>query len=130
MHYLLITGCLCISIALLEAWLMVSVRFWNIASIKNLVVGYGFIVKSHVDYLLMSSLLFGIYSVLSHLAVDLSMVFVICICIGAVLNPLGFLVAAFRKQPSKIMTWVTYGSFTVTTIGFFGAIGTILSSVI
>jgi hypothetical protein len=130
MHYLLITGSMCITIALLEAWCMVSVRFLNIEAIKSRVVGYGFMVKSHLDYLLMSCLLFSIYSVLAHLEVELAPVIVICMCIGALLNPFGFLVAAFRTQPSKVMTYVTYTSFTLTTLGFMGAVITIVVSIV
>lgn len=130
MNFLLIAGSICITMALLEAWCMVSIRFWNITAIKQKVVGYSFMVKSHLDYLLMSSLLFSIYSVLTHLEAELSQVLVVCICLGALLNPFGFLVAAFRKQPSRVMTVVTYSSFTLTTLGFMGAVYTIVISVI
>ena len=130
MNYLLIAGSICITMALLEAWCMVSIRFWNMTAIKQKVVGYGFLVKSHLDYLLMSSLLFSIYSVLTHLKAELSPVFIICMCVGSFLNPFGFLVAAFRKQPSVVMTYVTYFSFTLTTLGFMAAVCTIVVTVI
>jgi len=130
MHFLLLAGSICITMALIEAWCMVTIRFWQIEPIKKLVVGYGFLVKSHLDYLLMSALLFSIYSVLAHLQVELSVVFIVCMCIGALLNPFGFLVAAFSTQPSKLMTMVTYFSFTLTTVGFMGAVYTIVTTVL
>ena len=130
MHYLLITGSICVTISLLEAWCMVAVRFLNIEMIKSKLVGYGFMVKSHLDYLLMSALLFSIYSVITILETQLPTVIILCMCIGALLNPFGFLVAAFIKKPPRIMTVVTYSSFLLTTTGFMGAVVTILSAVL
>jgi hypothetical protein len=123
---LIATAGLCVLIALVEAWVMVASRFWRIEAVRQRLPNYTMLVKSHVDYLMMATLLLAIYAVLAVLDARLHPVFVVCVCAGALLNPFGFIPAALGVAPSRYLWIQNHVSFVLTTVGFLGALGTLL----
>lgn len=89
---------LCLLIALAQAWLMTMVRYLKLTSIKKLFPNYHALVKSHIDYLMMGTLVFSIYLTLAHLQISLPNFISWLIFIGALYNPLGFLLQAIKPD--------------------------------
>jgi len=56
MTMLPLASSICLIIALVEAWFMTMVRYLKWNSIKRLFPGYRYLVLSHIDYLMMASL--------------------------------------------------------------------------
>ena len=61
---LVITGSLCLTLALIEAWLLVIMLTNPDHSLSRIIPGAQDLIKSHIDYLLMS--LFVFYLLFAH----------------------------------------------------------------
>jgi hypothetical protein len=87
--------------------------------------GDQYLLKAHIDYLLMTGLLMIFFLLFTHFGVSPSLLVVISMSGGSVLNPLGFLALAIkpdlRQTPSSPFGLVMAVSFTLTTIGYAGA---------
>jgi hypothetical protein len=122
---LAVTGCLCLSIALIEAWCLTAVRYIGIAALKRLFPGDQHLLRSHIDFLLMSGLLFVFYLLFAHLSLVPSRVVLVAMCIGSITNPLGFLALAVSpglpRTPRSAFGMIMSASFIVTTVGYLGA---------
>lgn len=111
-------GLLLILVSLLFAW--VTVLFRYILKVDETKVNTQYIVKAHIDFILMSILLI-LFSLIDNNA---SYWLIICTCIGAITNPFLFVVMAFYPKINK-STFSPFGmfstvSFILTTIGFGG----------
>jgi hypothetical protein len=95
------------------------------ARVKKLFPNYQYLLKAHIDYLLMTGLLMLFFLLFAHFRVTPSPIVVLAICIGSVMNPAGFLALAIkpdlRQDPTSPFGVVMTGSFTMTTIGSAGA---------
>lgn len=121
---LVVVGCCCLTFTLFLAWCLVGVRVS--ARVKVLFPNYQYLLKAHIDYLLMTGLLMLFFLLFAHFRVTPSpIVVVVAMCIGSVRNPAGFLALAIkpnlRQDPASPFGVVMTGSFTMTTIGYAGA---------
>jgi hypothetical protein len=63
---LVVTGSLCLIFALFEAWMLVIVFSNPGGKLAELIPGFQDLLKSHVDYLMMSQFLFIFYMLFGH----------------------------------------------------------------
>ncbi len=98
MSLLPVTGAVCLLAALIEGWVLALIRYLKLESAKKLFPGYGYLVKSHIDYTMMAALVFVVYFVLTSLDLSLSKLEISALIVGALYNPLGFLLQAIRPE--------------------------------
>ena len=120
---LVVTGSLCLMLALALAWCLVGVR--SAAALKTLFPSYQNLLKAHIDYLMMTGLLMILFLLCAHFAVAPPPLVVMAMCIGSMMNPVGFIALAMkpdlRQHPASPFGLVMAASFTLTTIGYAGA---------
>lgn len=98
-HLLLpLAASICLFTAMIQAWLMTLIRYLKIESIRNLFPNYRDLVRSHVDYLMMASLIFAIYLVVVQLEIVLPAMVVWLLFVGSIYNPFGFLLQAIKPN--------------------------------
>jgi hypothetical protein len=122
---LVLAGSLALTITLGLAWCLAGMRYLDSAFLKRLFPSYQYLLKSHIDYLLMTGLLMVFFLLFAQLRVSPSSMILLAMCIGSLLNPFGFLVLAMkpnlRQHPSTPFGAIMAGSFVLTTIGYLGA---------
>lgn len=111
-------GLVLIIVSLIFAWLTVLYRY--ILKVNESKVNTHYLVKAHIDYVLMGILLI-LFSIIDNGAPSW---LIISTCIGAITNPLLFVFMAFMPKINKA-TSSPFGifstlSFALTTIGFGG----------
>lgn len=120
---LVVVGSLCLLITLVLAWCLAGVR--SSAFMKTVFPNYQYLLKAHIDYLLMTGLLMIFFLLFSHFRVSPSPLVVFAMSIGSFMNPVGFIALAIRpslrQHPTSPFGAVMAGSFTLTTIGYAGA---------
>ena len=120
---LVVAGSLCMMLALVLAWCLAGLRMS--AFIRTVFLNYQYLLKSHIDFLMMTGLLFVFFLLLAHLRVIPPAFVVVAMCVGSVGNPLGFLALALRpdlpQRPTSLFGAVMIGSFILTTVGYGGA---------
>ncbi len=120
---LVIVGSLCLIITLGLAWCLVGVR--SSAFMKMLFKNYQSLLKAHIDYLLMTSLLMTFFLLFNHFRVLPSAFVVFAMSVGSFMNPVGFIALAIKpdlsQRPTSPFGAVMTGSFILTTIGYAGA---------
>ena len=120
---LVVAGSACLTITLVLAWLMVGVR--TSAAIKALFPNYQYLLKSHLDYLMMTGLLMIFFLLFQHFGASPSPVVLLAMCFGSLMNPFGFLMLAMKptlkQHPTSPFGLVMTCGFTATTIGYAGA---------
>jgi hypothetical protein len=124
-EWLVVVGGGCLVIALIEAWCLVAVRSLQVSAAKALFKDSGQLLRSHIDYLMMTSLLLAIYCACRTLAVTPPGWMVAAMCLGSVMNPAAFLAAAihppFGKEATGLFAGIVTVSFVLTTSGYGGA---------
>lgn len=106
--YLLpLAASICLLMALIEAWFMTMVRYFKLTSIKALFPGYRDLVRSHVDYLMMTALVFSMYLALVELSIQPPNVILWLVFIGALYNPFGFLLQAVKPELGDADTFLS-----------------------
>ena len=84
-----------------------------------------YLLKAHIDSLLMTGLLMIFFLLFNHFRVSPSPVVVFAMCVGSFMNPVGFIALAIRptlrQNPTSPFGAVMTGSFTLTTIGYGAA---------
>lgn len=122
---LVVAGSLSLTITLVLAWCLAGLRYLDSGFLKRLFPSYQYLLKSHIDYLLMTGLLMVFFLLFAHFRVSPSPVILLGMTIGSLLNPFGFLVLAtrpnLRQHPSTPFGAIMTGSFVLTTIGYIGA---------
>lgn len=122
---LVVAGCLSLTIALLLAWCLAGIRYLELGFLKRLFPSYQYLLKSHIDHLLMTGLLMVFFLLFAHFGVSPSPVILLAMTTGSLLNPFGFLVLAMRptlrQHPSTPFGALMSASFVLTTIGYVGA---------
>ncbi len=118
---LLIAGSTYLVVSLLLAWILVGVRILNVPALKHMFPADDNLVKAHIDYILMSVLLYAFYA----LSDELSMFLIVPMITGAGINPFLFVVIATKDvqstKPGPLLNSIVMLSFILTTIGFAGA---------
>ena len=124
-NILVMAGSVSMTITLVQAWCLAGIRYLESGFLKRLFPHYQYLLKSHIDYLLMTGLLMVFFLLFEHFRVSPSPVVLIGMTVGSLLNPFGFLVLAMkptlRQHPSTPFGAIMAGSFVLTTIGYLGA---------
>jgi len=92
--------------------------------LKKLFPSYQNLLKSHIDYILMSLLLFAFYLLYAHFDITPHGALVIATCMGSLINPFGFLLLAMKPDLAQNMPKpigaLVIGGFILTTTGYAG----------
>lgn len=122
---LVVTGSLCLVLALVEAWTLVAVLSDPSTRLSKWIPGSQDMIKSHVDFLMMSLLLFVYYLLFDHFRITAPTFVIVGMCIGSVSNPLLFLARAvnpaWREEPTPALRLTAMVSFALATVGYGAA---------
>ncbi|MGE0042798.1 MAG: hypothetical protein AB7H88_21380 [Vicinamibacterales bacterium] len=120
---LAVVGSACMTMALVLAWCLAAVR--SSRFVKRCIPNTQYLLKAHLDFLMMTGLLFVFYLVFEHLGLTPPAAVVVAMSVGSLGNPSGFLALALkpdlRQTPASPFGAVMVLSFTATTIGYGGA---------
>lgn len=120
---LAVVGSVCMTLALVLAWCLAGVRSSRV--IKRCVPNPQYLLKAHLDFLMMTGLLFAFSLVFEHLRLIPPMAIVVTMAIGSLGNPSGFLALALKpdlpQTPATPFGALMLLSFTATTVGYGGA---------
>jgi len=120
--WLLATAAGVMLFSLLEAWLATLIVYGKVAFLKKIFPVPHNLIRSHVDYLIMTTLLCVTYFTCLHLAIELPKWLIVTLCFGVIYNPFGFFIKAIKPNAGNAET--PFGrvlvclSFVPTTIGF------------
>jgi hypothetical protein len=121
-EFLVVTGSLCLIMALIEAWMLVIVFSTPESGLAKWIPGHQDLLKSHIDYLMMSQFLFIFYLLFSHFQIKASAFIIVCMCIGSFGNALLFLIRAInpglKEQPTTAFHFGMFISCLLTTVGY------------
>lgn len=122
MAWLLVVAAFVTLFSLFEAWLATFILYAKVTFLKRLFPASHNLIRSHVDYLMMASLLGVIYFACLHLHITLPDSIIVILCIGALYNPFGFVIKSMNPNAGnsdtflgKLMVCV---GFLPATIGF------------
>ena len=129
----LLLGCFAaflLAVALVIAWLLGITLLYPNGALAAHIIERADIVKAHIDFLMMAQFLI-LFFVGFHLLELVPPAWLVgCICFGAFANPLGFLMRGLREKPivpvEPHFPAMALLSFSLTTLGFLGAIFLIL----
>ena len=128
---LVVVGSLCMTLALILAWGLAGVR--SSAVMKRWIPNYQNLLKSHIDFLMMTGLLFIFFLLFTHFRVTPPAFIVAAMSVGSLGNPLGFLALAIKpdlsQRPTSPFGAIMTVCFTLTTIGYGGAAWTVARAV-
>lgn len=121
---LVLTGAVCLTLALLEAWMLVVLSSNPGAALAKWIRESRDLLKSHIDFLLMSQFLFVFYLLFNHFQVKASAFIILSMCLGSLGNPLLFLIRAakpeWKDEPSLGFRLMMSSSCLLTTMGYLG----------
>ncbi|MFA6051734.1 MAG: hypothetical protein WCT07_03725 [Candidatus Paceibacterota bacterium] len=122
-EFLVVTGSLCLIAALFEAWLLVIVISNPDVRLAKWIPGFQDVIKSHLDYLMMSLFLFIFYVLFNQFQIKPAAFIIACMCLGSFGNAFLFLVRAMKPSLKEEIT-VSFRlgmliSCLLTTIGYF-----------
>tara|TARA_B100001063_G_C16529024_1_gene435487 strand:- start:261 stop:674 length:414 start_codon:yes stop_codon:yes gene_type:complete len=119
---LLLFAAICLIISLGLAWVASFILYAKTAWLKRLVKANHQLIRAHIDFLLMSLLLVVTYYLCQERGIVLPKWCIITACIGAIYNPLGFIVLAFKPKMANPETRFEKArvllGFLPATIGF------------
>lgn len=98
LNLLPLAASICLLIALAEAWILTAVRYLRWNGIKKVFPNYRDLVRSHIDYLIMSAIIFGTFLVLKELSINPPTVIIWLTFVGALYNPFGFIIQAMKPD--------------------------------
>ena len=119
---LIFTAAICLIISLGLAWVASFILYVKTAWLKKLVKANHQLIRAHIDYLMMCMLLVVTYFICQERDVLLPTWCIITACIGALYNPFGFIVLAFKPKMANPETTLEKArvllGFLPATIGF------------
>jgi len=122
-NVLIVVASLCLLITLALAWCLVGVR--SSAFMKRVFPNYQYLLKAHIDYLMMTGLLMTFFLLFNHFQVSPSPIVVFTMSLGSFMNPVGFVALSIkptlRQRRTSPFGAIMAGSFTSTTIGYAAA---------
>ena len=134
MAWLLVVAAGVMVFSLFEAWLATLIVYGKVKFLKKIFPATHNLIRSHVDYLMMTSLLVVSYFVCLHLNIVLPKWVIVLLCIGVIYNPFGFFIKAINPSAGqsdtlfgKIMVCV---AFLPTTIGFGYTMCTVIAALV
>lgn len=117
-EFLRIMGFILILLSLTFSWVLVIYRY--ILRVDEKIVNTEYILKGHIDYLLMGFLLL----ILSFLGGEPNPILILFACMGTIANPTMFIVLAFKqgltKSPKSLFGMISTISYIFTTLGVGG----------
>ncbi len=122
LSWLLVTAAGVMLFSLFEAWLATLIIYGKVGFLRKIFRVPHNLIRSHVDYLIMTVLLCVSYFLCLHLSIELPAWLIITLCFGVVYNPFGFFVKAINPEAGNADT--VFGrvmvclSFVPTTVGF------------
>lgn len=120
---LAVMGSVAMMLALVLAWCLAEVR--SSPFVKKCLPNPQYLLKAHLDFLMMTGLLFVFFLLFEHLRLTPPTAIVVAMSLGSVGNPSGFLALAVRpdlpQRPTTPLGALMALSFTVTTVGCGGA---------
>lgn len=123
-EFLVLTGVLCLALALLEAWMLVGLSLNPSGTLARWIRDARDLLKSHLDFLMMSLFLFVFFLLFEHFQGEVPALVILSMCLGAIGNPLLFLVRAanpaWKEAPSPGFRLMMATSCLLTTLGFLG----------
>lgn len=128
-EWLVLVGCFCLTVSLIEAWCLTAVRQLQVGALKRVFPDSQQLLRSHIDYLMMTGLLFVSYLMFRQLTVVPPWPVILAMCLGSILNPGAFLALAMKpalgKDAGGPFGAIVAVSFVLTTVGYLGAAWTI-----
>lgn len=122
MEWLLVTAAGVLLFSLFEAWLATLILYAKVNWLKKIFPSTHNLIRSHIDYLMMTSLLGVSYFFCWLLNIVLPSSIIVILCIGVIYNPFGFFVKAINPKAGQSETLVgkimVCLGFLPTTIGF------------
>ena len=116
-------GSLCLTLALILAWCLVGVR--TTGFMKRWFPSYQYLLKAHIDYLMMTGLLFIFFLLFTHFRLTPPPLILVAMSVGSLVNPAAFLALAIKpdlpQRPASVFGATVTCGFVVTTIGYGGA---------
>ncbi len=129
--YLAVGGSVCLSIALIEAWLIVAHFSSEDGPVAKLIPGGKDLLRSHIDYLMMAQFRIVFYGLFRFMSLTPPWWVIVTMCFGSFFNPFAFLVRAVKPAYLKAPPILFKGMLTVsciaTTVGY-GATAWMLAS--
>ena len=120
---LAVMGSVCMMLALVLAWCLAGVR--SSRFVKRCFPSPHYLLKAHLDFLMMTGLLFVFFLLFGQLRLTPPTAIVVAMSLGSVGNPSGFLALAVRpelpQRPATPFGALMVLSFTATTVGYGGA---------
>lgn len=133
-QWLLITAAIALLISLFEAWLATLIIYGKIGFLKKIFPATHNLIRSHVDYTIMTALVGFIYLALDHLHIELPKTIIVILCIGVLYNPFGFVLKAINPKAGNSDTVmgriIICAGFLPATIGFGYSMIAILNALI
>ena len=124
-NILVVTGSLALTVTLGLAWSLAGIRYLSSGFLKQLFPSYQYLLKAHIDFLLMTGLLMVFFLLFTHFQISPAPLVLMAMCIGSVGNPAGFLALAIKpdlpQRPNTLFGAIMTGSFVLTTVGYLGA---------
>lgn len=121
MRWLLIIAAFAALISLIEAWLATFIIYGKSQRLKQWFPATHNLIRSHIDYLMMTFLLGVIYFMCQHLNIVLPTTIIVLLCFGALYNPVGFIIKAINPKSGNNLNTLgklsLYIGFLPTTIG-------------
>ncbi|MBD9363001.1 hypothetical protein [Methylomonas fluvii] len=125
---LLSFGGLCLLIALAIAWVLGVTLFFPDGTLAGQLAVRDDVIRAHIDYLMMAQFLLIFFLGFSQYAINPPLWLVAACCFGAFFNPLAFLIRGLTPKAVEMVPVEPHFplqamlSFSLTTIGFLGAI--------
>ena len=120
---LAVVGSVTMTLALVLAWGLAGVR--SSKFMKRCIPNPQYLLKAHLDFLMMTGLLFIFFLVFEHLRLTPPIAIVAAMSAGSIGNPTGFLALALKpdlpQKPASPFGAAMVLSFTATTVGYGGA---------
>ena len=129
---LVVVGSLCLTLALALAWCLAGVR--SSGFMKRWFPNYQYLLKAHLDFLMMTGLLFVFFLLFAHFRLTPPALVLVAMSVGSLTNPVGLLALAIKpdlpQRPATVFGALMAGSFVLTTIGYGGAAWTVARAIV
>lgn len=120
---LAVVGSACLALALVLAWCLAGVRASSF--VKRCFPSYPYLLKAHLDFLMMAGLLYLFFLLFEHLRLAPPSLVVAAMSVGSLTNPAGFVALALKpdlpQRPTSPFGALMVLSFAVSTVGYGGA---------
>ena len=130
LEWLLAVAAISVILSLILAWLATLIVYARVKWLKRIFPIPHNLVRAHIDYLMMATLLGVAYFSCIWLSIILPSWVVVLLCYGVLYNPIGFVVQANNPKAGKSNTLIgriaVCVGFLPTTIGFAYTFGAIL----